>query len=164
MAKDSTKTEVDESQLVEDDIVTLLDENDNEIRFVHNATVEYQNKWYVVLQPLDYIEDVGDDEVLIFEVDKDKEGEVLFMPIEDDAILDAVYAEFEKMLENDESEEEGHCSCGHEHHAHDCNCGDDCDCTEGKCDCTDDCDCSEGECDCTEDCDCEDGKCDCHKK
>lgn len=101
----------------DEDLVTLLDDDGNEVDFYHAATVDYKGEWYIFLQPAEEMEDVEEDELLIFKLEQDENGDDLFTPIEDEALLDAVYHEYEKLVEETDAEECG-CGCEHEEHEH----------------------------------------------
>lgn len=125
------KEPINKTEEENEDLVTLLDEEGNEVDFYHAATVDYKGDWYVFLQPAEEMEDIEDDEVVIFKLEKDENGEDLFTPIDDEALLDAVYHEYEKMVEEECGEEcdcgcddECDCGCEHDHeHKHECDCG-----------------------------------------
>ena len=86
-----------------DNIIELVDENDNPIRFEHIMTVQYGGEDYILLAPVDPTEDMEDDEVLVLKIDNDENGEEIYVSVEDDDIVQKV---FEKYLEIAESDEE----------------------------------------------------------
>ena len=53
---------------------------------------------------VDDIEGVGDDEIVLLEI-QEGEGEDLYVPIEDEKLLDAVFETFQKLLDEEEDEE-----------------------------------------------------------
>ncbi len=117
----------DEMMEEECDIITLVDMDGNDVDFYHVATIDYKDKWYIFLQPVEPIDGIAEDEVIIYELGVDEDGDDKFIPIEDEALLNEVFNEYLK-----EAEEEGFCDCD-----------DDC---EGDCDCG--CNgCKLGECD-----------------
>ena len=73
-----------------ENILTLTDENGNEVEFEYLDSVEYQGKEYIVLIPND--EDAS--EIVILEVQPVDEELENYIAVEDEAILDAVYAIF----------------------------------------------------------------------
>ena len=91
------------------DIVELVDDDGNTLKFVHVATIDYENKWYVFFSPTEEVEGVTTDEVVIFRLDSDKEGKDVFSPIEDEELLQKVYDEYVKIMEEDEETEENEC-------------------------------------------------------
>lgn len=91
----------------EDDIIVLHNEaTDKDEEFYHLATLDVDGKWYVVMKPVDKLEDIADDEVLIYEIVEDEEGNDTFAPIEDEDVLEKVFSEFMAEVEKYENEEE----------------------------------------------------------
>ena len=93
----------------DEDIVVLHNENtDKDEEFYHLATLDVEEKWYVVLKPVEKLEDIEDDEVLIYEIVEDEDGNDAFAPIEDENVLEKVFNEFMAEVEKYESgEDEG---------------------------------------------------------
>jgi hypothetical protein len=90
----------------EDDIIVLYnEETDKDEEFYELATLDVDGKWYIVMKPVEQLPDIADDEVLIYEIIEDKEGNSNFAPIEDDAVLEKVFNEFIAMLEEWDGEE-----------------------------------------------------------
>ena len=84
----------------EDDIITLHNEaTDKDEDFYHLATLDVDKRWFIVMQPVEHLDDIADDEVLIYEIIENENGEDAFAPIEDEKLLDKVFKEFEKELE-----------------------------------------------------------------
>lgn len=131
----------------ESDIVELVDEEGKSVNFRHVATIDYKDEWFVFFSPVEEIEGVTEDEVVIFKLGTDETGADVFLPIEDDKLLDEVYAEYIKVMEEEDGE--GGCGCG-------CGCEDEEDDEEG-CGCGCGCDDEEEESCSDEDCGC----CDC---
>ena len=73
-----------------ENILTLTDENGNETEFEYLDSVDYQGKEYIVLIPND--EDAT--EIVILEVQPVDEELENYIAVEDEAILEAVYAIF----------------------------------------------------------------------
>lgn len=91
-------------QLDEDSIITLTDDEGNDVDFLLLDVVEYDGGDYLVLLPLAEEED-EEDNVLILKVEQTEEGES-YAGIEDDNILNAVFDLFNAQLEAD-AEAEG---------------------------------------------------------
>jgi hypothetical protein len=90
----------------DDDIIVLYnEETDKDEEFFELATLDVDGKWYIVMKPVEHLPDIADDEVLIYEIIEDKEGNSNFAPIEDDAVLEKVFNEFIAMLEEWDEEE-----------------------------------------------------------
>lgn len=104
----------------EDDIVELEDEDGNVLNFYHIATFPFEGKDYVVFQPAEKYDVIEEDEVVIYELKTDENGEDSYEFIEDDELLDKVFDEFLRLVE-EANEEDGECKhscegcsgCGH---------------------------------------------------
>lgn len=94
-----------EEQLL-DNIITLIDENGAEVRFDLLLAFDYEGKRYAALLPLDQVEGVGEDEVVLLEA-FEQDGEEQYRGIESPILLEEVFNEFlelfdEHIAENDE--------------------------------------------------------------
>lgn len=76
----------------ESSILTLTDENGNDIDFDYLDCLEYQGKEYLILSPADSAET----EIVILEVEPVDEENENYLAVEDEATLDAVYEMFKE--------------------------------------------------------------------
>ena len=76
----------------EESILTLTDENGVDMEFEYLDCIEYQGKEYLILMPLD--EESA--EIVILEIQPVDEENENYVAVEDEAILDAVYAIFKE--------------------------------------------------------------------
>lgn len=83
-----------------DDVIVLKDENGQEIEFEYLDTIERNGKEYIVLLPLEEVDEEEEGEVVILEV-KESEGEEEFLPVEDDEELNAVFEEFKERMKDE---------------------------------------------------------------
>ena len=90
-------------------IIELIDESGNTVKFDLVMTFDYEGKRYAALLPVDEVENVGDDEVVLLEVVKDKSGDN-FVSIDNPVLLDEVFNEFielfDEMADEDDEEED----------------------------------------------------------
>ena len=90
-------------------IIELVDESGNNVKFDLVMTFDYEGKRYAALLPVDDVEGVGDDEVVLLEVVKDKSGDN-FVSIDNPILLDEVFNEFielfDEMADKDDEEED----------------------------------------------------------
>jgi|APHig6443717497_1056834.scaffolds.fasta_scaffold26842_3 uncharacterized protein YrzB (UPF0473 family) len=90
-------------------IVELIDENGSTVRFDLVMTFDYEGKRYAALLPVEEVEGVDEDEVVLLEIVKDKGGEN-YVSIENPILLDEVFNEFielfDEMADGDDSEDE----------------------------------------------------------
>lgn len=109
----------DEKELLEEEcdceeaeIVEFSDEQGKVMKFYHLDTIEYQSRFFAFFAPAEEIEGIAEDELIIYEI-SGKPGEEELIPVEDDALLDAVYEEFCAIME--EGCEDEDCDCCHHH-------------------------------------------------
>lgn len=93
-----------------DTVITLYDDNNKPTEFDVLMTFDYEGKHYIALLPIEPVEGVGEDEVILLETRKEN-GEELFLSIDNPVLLDEVFEEFEELFEeqiaeNDEAHEE----------------------------------------------------------
>ncbi len=102
-------------ELPEEDfeVVELVDEDGNTVNFRHVATIDYNDEWFVFFSPEEEMDGITDDEVVIFKLGADENGQDVFLPIEDEKLIDAVYNEYVRMIEEDNDDE-------HDHHGGGC--------------------------------------------
>lgn len=100
----------------DDDIITLYnEETDKDEEFYHLATLDVDNRWFIVMKPVQKLDDIEEDEVLIYEIGENEEGNDVFLAIEDEDLLQRVFDEFMAEVEKMEGDCDGcddeHCSC-----------------------------------------------------
>jgi len=90
-------------------VIELIDESGNTVKFDLVMTFDYEGKRYAALLPIDDVENVGDDEVVLLEVVKEKNGDN-FVTIENPVLLDEVFNEFielfDEMADGDDEDDE----------------------------------------------------------
>lgn len=74
-------------------ILTLTDENGNDVEFEYLDCIEYQDKEYLILMP---VEEEENNEIVILEVEPVDEETENYLAVSDEAVLDAVYAIFKE--------------------------------------------------------------------
>ena len=79
----------------------IIEESDDgeEIDFIEVAGIAYRGNFYAVLQPVELLDGMEEDEALVFKVTRGKDGEDKFEIELDDTIIDAVFEEYNKLLE-----------------------------------------------------------------
>ena len=93
---------VENNNMEMDNIIELVDENDNPIRFEHIMTVQYGGEDYVLLAPIDPTEDMEEDEVLVLRIDNDENGDEIYVNVEDDEVVQKVFEKYLEIVESDE--------------------------------------------------------------
>ena len=96
----------------DEDVIVMVDEEGTEVRFLHIMTFDYEGSFYVALTPEETVDGIENGEVLLMEIIEDEDGEETYAPVEDEAKLDKVWDEFERLYYEDEDED------GEEEHVH----------------------------------------------
>ena len=83
-----------------DNIITLNDEDGNEVEFEFLDLIEYEGEEYVVLLPTEEEDDAG--EVLILKLeDTDSEEEESYVSVEDEEVLNKVFEIFKEKFKDE---------------------------------------------------------------
>ncbi|HHT86355.1 MAG TPA: DUF1292 domain-containing protein [Clostridiales bacterium] len=85
--------------------VILKDEAGNDVHFDHVLTFKYEGEKYIALLPLDEVEGIGEDEVLLLRIDN-QNGEDVYKTIENEVLLEEVFDEFMRLLEELDADDE----------------------------------------------------------
>ncbi len=85
-----------------ENIIELVDEDGVEISFEHLMSLEHNGKIYICLVPVEPMEDVAEDELIIMRIETDDEGNDYYTTIEDEAELDAVFEKYLEIAKADE--------------------------------------------------------------
>ena len=81
-----------ENEQEESEILTLTDENGQDVDFEYLDCMDYQGKEYLVLMPADEAET----QIVILEVEPVDDENENYLAVEDEAVLDAVYGMFKE--------------------------------------------------------------------
>ena len=91
-----------ELDMEREDIIELVDEDGQEVSFEHLMTLEHEGKVYICLVPVEPMEDVEEDELVIMRIETDDEGNDYYATIDNDEELDAVFEKYLEIAEADE--------------------------------------------------------------
>lgn len=86
-----------------EDPITLYDENDKAIKFDQVAIIPLEEKLYAILKPIDEMENVADDEAIVFVVNEDKNGESILEIETDEPTAIRVFDEYYKLLDKQDA-------------------------------------------------------------
>lgn len=95
-------------------IVTLQDENGSDVTFEHLMTLEYKGASYILLEAQQDMEDCLQGESIILKIETDKNGDDLYVTIEDEAEYQEVFEKCLAALEEQESGEQENTDGGEE--------------------------------------------------
>lgn len=97
-----------EEEMMEADIITLLDDDENEYEFEVLDEIDYKDGHYYALMPTF---DLPDQDIesgstyMIFEAVEDEDGEPQLAEVEDDDLLDEIAEVFEERFDQEMDEE-----------------------------------------------------------
>lgn len=91
-----------ELNMQREDIIELIDEDGNEVSFEHLMTLEHNGKAYICLAPVEEMEDVAEDELVIMRIETDAEGNDYYATVDTEEELDAVFEKYLEIAEADE--------------------------------------------------------------
>ena len=90
----------------ENNIVTLVDENGKEVEFDLVMTFDYEGNRYAALLPMEEIENVGSDEVVLLQIMTEGREEQ-YVSIDNPILLDEVFNEFIDLFDAQFDDEDG---------------------------------------------------------
>ena len=90
----------------DEEIVELTTDDGKKLKFYFVGTIEYKGKNYSAFEPAEQIDGIEDDDLIIFELSGDDEETAELLPIEDEGLLNEVFEEFCRVLEEDELADE----------------------------------------------------------
>ena len=80
------------------DPVVFYNEMGDAVSFEQIALIPLNGRIYVILKPTEEMEGVGEDEAFVFEI-TEQDGEEVIVIVEDFTVINAVFDEYEKLLE-----------------------------------------------------------------
>ncbi len=89
-----------------DNVITLKDEEGNDVNFEFLDLIEYEGEEYVILLPMQEVEeDAEPDEVVILQIEKNGENansdEETYISVEDENVLNAVFEIFKDKFKDE---------------------------------------------------------------
>lgn len=95
---------MDENNEELDNIVTLKDEDGNDVKFEFLDLIDYEGEEYVVLLPAEEAEDAEPDEVVILQLEKgsdENSEEETYVSVDDEDVLNAVFEIFKEKFKDE---------------------------------------------------------------
>ncbi len=95
---------MDENNEELDNIVTLKDEDGNDVKFEFLDLIDYEGEEYVVLLPAEESEDAEPEEVVILQLEKgsdENSEEETYVSVDDENVLNAVFEIFKEKFKDE---------------------------------------------------------------
>ena len=83
-----------------DENIKLYNEENQEVEFEQIALIPIEDKTYAILRPVSGMEEIAEDEALVFVIDEIDDEECLVI-VEEDSIVDKVFEEYYHMLDEE---------------------------------------------------------------
>lgn len=90
--------------LEDDEIITLTGPDGKDIEYVEIADIELDGVLYSILETVEYLEGLDENVSLVFKVTPINMDEAEYEIVQDDAIVEAVFAEYDRLVEIAEEE------------------------------------------------------------
>lgn len=90
----------------DENVVSLQDEDGNDVNFEHIMTFDFEGGYYVALTPETEIDGIQNGDVILLEIVENEHGSDCYMPIEDEDKMNRAWDEFEKLYYEEEEEYE----------------------------------------------------------
>ena len=87
-----------------ENLVTLQDEDGNDVVFEHLMTISYEGAEYILLEATEDMEDCKQGESIILRIDEDENGDEVYATLEDEAEYQAVFDKCMKAIEEEDEE------------------------------------------------------------
>ena len=94
---------LDEMMEEEGDIVVLRSPDGEEVEFEEIATINLDEKLYVILAPIEKIEGMEEDEAIAFEVTEGDGENDNFTIVTDEDTIDKIFAEYNRLLDEQDN-------------------------------------------------------------
>ncbi len=91
--------ELDEELDLQDEVIELVDDDGNVIKFKLLDVTEYKGEKYTLLLAAEPNEEIGEDEVVIFRLNEEEE---VLEPIEDEKLLEEVFEFYQQEIETED--------------------------------------------------------------
>lgn len=91
-------------ELDQENVVVLVDDAGNEVTFEHLMSLEHGGKVYICLAPVEPMEDVEEDELVIMRIEQDAEGNDYYSTIDSEKELNEVFEKYLEIAEADDEE------------------------------------------------------------
>ena len=93
----------EEEEVLEEEIVELIDDDGNIIKFKLLDVTEYKGEKYTLLLAAEPNDEIAEDEVVIFRLN---EKEEILEPIEDDKLLQEVFDFYQQEVDDEEIDDD----------------------------------------------------------
>ncbi|NLT18274.1 MAG: hypothetical protein BWX72_00878 [Firmicutes bacterium ADurb.Bin080] len=93
----------EETITAREEFITLTAPDGSEVDFLEIAGIPLDGNFYTILKPIEVLEGMTEDDVLVFKVEESENGESNLSLETDEDTLDKIYQEYLKLLDETEN-------------------------------------------------------------
>ena len=103
---DENNNPCDDTITAREELITLTSSDGDQVDFLEIAGIPMDGNFYTILKPVEVIEGMTEDDVLVFKVEETENGDSNFSLERDEEVLNKIYQEYLRLLDEIEKDSE----------------------------------------------------------
>jgi len=103
---DENNNACDDTITAREELITLTSPDGDQVDFLEIAGIPIDGYFYTILKPVEVIEGMTEDDVLVFKVEETENGDSNFSLERDEEVLNKIYQEYLRLLDEIEKDSE----------------------------------------------------------
>lgn len=103
---DENNNACDDTITAREELITLTSSDGDQVDFLEIAGIPIDENFYTILKPVEVIEGMTEDDVLVFKVEETENGDSNFSLERDEEVLNKIYQEYLRLLDEIEKDSE----------------------------------------------------------
>lgn len=103
---DENNNACDDTITAREELITLTSSDGDQVDFLEIAGIPIDGNFYTILKPVEVIEGMTEDDVLVFKVEETENGDSNFSLERDEEVLNKIYQEYLRLLDEIEKDSE----------------------------------------------------------
>lgn len=103
---DENNNACDDTITAREELITLTSPDGDQVDFLEIAGIPMDGNFYTILKPVEVIEGMTEDDVLVFKVEETENGDSNFSLERDEEVLNKIYQEYLRLLDEIEKDSE----------------------------------------------------------
>ena len=103
---DENNNPCDDTITAREELITLTSPDGDQVDFLEIAGIPIDENFYTILKPVEVIEGMTEDDVLVFKVEETENGDSNFSLERDEEVLNKIYQEYLRLLDEIEKDSE----------------------------------------------------------
>ena len=101
---DENNNACDDTITAREELITLTSPDGDQVDFLEIAGIPIDGNFYTILKPVEVIEGMTEDDVLVFKVEETENGDSNFSLERDEEVLNKIYQEYLRLLDEIEKD------------------------------------------------------------